>query len=131
MRVLLDTHALLWFLNDDRRLSRHAHGLIADPANDVLVSVGSLWETVIKASLGRLALAEPFEELIPAQLAAERIEVLPVEVRHLAELRRLPFHHRDPFDRLIIAQAMAEGVPVISRDGEFEPYPVTVLWDER
>ena len=129
MRVLLDTHALLWFLNDDRRLSRHAHGLITDPVNDVLVSVGSLWEAVIKASLGRLELAEPFEELIPAQLAAERIDVLPVEIRHLAALRGLPFHHRDPFDRLIIAQAVAEEIPVVSRDGEFGPYPVTVLWD--
>ena len=111
-------------------MSRHAYGLIADPANDVFVSVGSLWEAVIKASLGRLELAEPFEDLIPAQLAEERVEVLPIEIGHLAELRRLPLHHRDPFDRLIIAQAVAEGMPVVSRDREFGAYPVTVLWDK-
>ena len=128
MRVLLDTHALLWFLNDDRRLSPHAHGVIVDPANDVLVSVASLWEAVIKASLGRLALAEPFEDLVPEQLAAERIDVLSIDVRHLGALRNLPMHHRDPFDRLIIAQAVAEGVPVVSRDGAFPDYDIDVIW---
>lgn len=130
MRVLLDTHTLLWFLAGDRRLNRHAHGLITNPANDVLLGVGSLWEIVIKASLGKLPLPEPFEELIPAQLEAERIAVLPIELRHLAALRRLPFHHRGPFDRLIIAQATAEGVPVISRDAVFEQYQIDVLWNE-
>ena len=130
MRVLLDTHALLWFLNDDRRLSRHAYGLITAPDTGVLISVASLWEIVIKASLGRLELAEPFGDLIPAQLAAERIEVLPIEIRHLAALRDLPLHHRDPFDRLIIAQAVSERVPVVSRDREFGTYPVTVLWNQ-
>lgn len=129
MRVLLDTHALLWFLSDDRRLSRHAHGLITDPTNDVLLSVGSLWEIVIKASLGKLPLPEPFEEVIPAQLKAERIAVLPIEVPHLAALRRLPLQHRDPFDRLIIAQAMAEGIPVITDDPAFERYGIEVLWN--
>ena len=130
MRVLIDTHALLWFLNNSPRLSRRARSLIIEPRNEVLVSVGSLWKVVIKASLGRLELEEPFEELIPAQLDAERIEVLPIELRHLAALGGLPFHHRDPFDRLIIAQAVAEGIPVVSRDREFDPYPVEVLWGE-
>ncbi len=130
MRVLLDTHALLWFLSGDPRLNRHAYGLITDPANDMLLSVGSLWEIVIKASLGKLPLPEPFEEVIPAQLAAERIEVLPIEMRHLAALRRLPLHHRDPFDRLIIAQATAEGIPVVTDDAAFERYNIVVLWNE-
>ena len=130
MRVLLDTHALLWFLAEDPRLSRRAHGLLTDPTNDVLLSVGSLWEIVIKASLGKLPLPGPFEEVIPAQLTAERIAVLPIEIRHLAALRRLPFHHRDPFDRLISAQAAAEGMPVITHDAAFARYDVEVLWDE-
>lgn len=128
MRVLLDTHALLWFLTDDPRLSRHAHALITDPANEVLVSVGSLWEIAIKASLGKLPLAAPFEELFPAQLEAEWIGVLPVSMAHLSVLTALTFHHRDPFDRLIIAQAKAEGLPVISRDGAFRDYPIEVVW---
>lgn len=130
MRVLLDTHALLWFLRDDRRLNRYAHDLIIAPTTDVLLSVGSLWEITIKASLGKITLDEPFEELIPSRLAADRIEVLPVEVRHLAALRRLPFHHRDPFDRLFIAQAIAEGMPVITHDAVFAEYDVEVIWNE-
>lgn len=96
MRVLLDTHALLWFLSGDSRLSVHAHSVIAEPYNEVLLSVGSLWEITIKARLGKLTLDKPFEELIPAKLAAERIEVVPIEIQYLAALRQLPFHHRDP-----------------------------------
>lgn len=129
MRVLLDTHAFLWFVTDDQRLNRYAYSSITNPSNDVFLSAGSLWEIVIKTSLGKLPLAEPFEELIPAQLAAERIVVLPIEMPHLAELRRLPFHHRDPFDRLIIAQAIAEGMLVVSRDPAFAQYDVEVLWE--
>ena len=129
MRVLLDTHALLWFLADDRRLSRHAHSVIADPSNDVLVSMASLWEITIKASLGKLTPDEPFEELISDQLQADRIAVLPIEVRHLAVLRRLPFHHKDPFDRLIVAQAIAESVPVVTADRAAPQYGVDVVWD--
>lgn len=129
MRVLLDTHTLLWFLTDDDRLSRYAHGVITDSASDVLVSTGSLWEIAIKASLGKLSLAAPFDQLFPAQLEAERIGVLPVELAHLAALASLPFHHRDPFDRLIISQALAEGVPVISRDTAFTSYACDVVWE--
>lgn len=84
---------------------------------------------MIKASIGKLMLDEPFEELIPAKLAAERIEVLPIGVPHLAVLRRLPFHHKDPFDRLIIAQAKAEDLAIITRDAAFAHYDVDVLWE--
>ncbi len=129
MRVLIDTHTLLWFLSGDLRLTRHAYGVIANPANEVLLSVGSLWEIAIKASIGKLPLPEPFEDLLPAQLAEERIALVPIEMRHLAELRRLPFHHRDPFDRLIVAQARVEGVPVVTRDAAFEGYDIGVIWN--
>ena len=92
--------------------------------------MGSLWEITIKASLGKLTLDEPFEELIPAKLAAERIDVLPIEIQYLAALRQLPFHHRDPFDRLIIAKALVDGIPVVTRDPAFEAYGVEVIWNE-
>ncbi len=129
MRLLLDTHALLWFLAGESRLSPHARRVIADPDNEVLVSIGSLWEITIKASIGKLTLEKPFEQLIPSQLEAERIEVLPIEMHHLATLRGLLFHHRDPFDRLIIVQAIAEGTSVVSRDAAFSEYGVRVLWE--
>lgn len=96
----------------------------------MLLSVGSPWEIVIKVGLGKLPLPGPSEEVIPAQSEAERIAVLPIDVPHLAALRRLPLHHRDPFDRLIIAQATAEGIPVVTDDPAFERYDVVVLWNE-
>ena len=128
MRLLLDTHAFLWFIGADDRLSDHARALILDPLNDRLLSVASLWEMAIKASLGRLDLALPFPELVERQVRGNAMRVLPVEPRHLDGVRRLPFHHKDPFDRLIIAQAQAEGVPVVTRDAAFESYDVTTTW---
>lgn len=131
MRLLLDTHTLLWFLTDDRKLSQNARTLIIRPNTDVLVRVVSLWEIVIKASLGKLPLPAPFEELLPAQLEIERISVLQIELQHLTRLRQLPFHHRDPFDRLILAQAIVEKIPLISRDAVFSNYDVPILWNEQ
>ena len=119
MRLLLDTHALLWFLADDSRLSRHADAAIKAPDTGVLVSVVSRWGITIKAGPGKRTVDEPFEETIAGRLADERINVLPVEIRHLAALRPLPHHHRDPFDRMLVAQALAEGVPVVTRDAQF------------
>lgn len=129
MRVLLDTHALLWFITDDDRLGGRARSLIEDPEADVAVSVASLWEVAIKHSIGKLPLARPFAETFPAQLDANAFRTLPIEPAHLARLVDLPFHHRDPFDRLILAQALAETVPVLTRDRAFEAYPVDVIWD--
>ena len=129
MRLLLDTHTLLWFLADDPRLSRHADAAIKAPGTDVLVSIASLWEITIKAGLGKLTVDEPFEDTIADRLADERIDVLPVEIRHLAALRQLPHHHRDPFDRLLVAQALAEQIPIVTADRAIAPYGVGVLWD--
>jgi PIN domain nuclease of toxin-antitoxin system len=130
MRLLLDTHALIWFLADDRRLSRYANAVVSDPANEVEVSVASLWEITVKSSLGKLEVDEPFEDVMPARLETNQIAVLPIRIPHLAALRHLPFHHKDPFDRLIVAQALAEGVPLVTADRALGAYGVDVVWDE-
>ena len=110
------------------RLSGNARALIEDDAHDKLLSTASLWEMVIKVSLGRLTLAEPFGVLIPQQLSVSGIEILNIGIDHLAVLTTLPFHHRDPFDRLIIAQAIVEQYPIVSVDPAFDAYPVERLW---
>jgi PIN domain nuclease of toxin-antitoxin system len=128
MRLLLDTHSLLWFLDGDKRLSERARIMIEDGQNDVLASIAGLWEAAIKHSLGKLDLGLPFEELIPDQLEANSIAVLGVEVPHIVRLIKLPLHHRDPFDRIMIAQSLVEDLPVIGMDTAFDLYGVKRLW---
>jgi PIN domain nuclease of toxin-antitoxin system len=128
LRYLLDTHALLWFLANDARLSPHARNLIEAAGNDAFVSVVSLWEVAIKNSGGKLPLPLPFSALFPAQLDVNRITLLPIEIAHIEGVIRLPFHHRDSFDRLLIAQSQVENLPLISVDGAFAPYEVQVAW---
>lgn len=128
MKLLLDTHALLWFLLDDAKLSGGARSLIVDPGNDPLVSPASYWEIAIKISLGKYILAEDFAGFMESQLAENDLTVLPITVAHAAVVATLPFHHRDPFDRLLIAQAMVESVPLLSSDPAFDLYPVTRMW---
>ncbi|MBK9373962.1 MAG: type II toxin-antitoxin system VapC family toxin [Holophagales bacterium] len=128
MRLLLDTHALLWFLAGDEKLSGVARALVEDDGNEVLVSAGSLWEIAIKLSLGKLGMSVPFEEAFPAQLDANEIRILPILPAHLQRVVSLPFHHRDPFDRLLAAQAIAEGLPLVSRDAVFDAYGSRRLW---
>jgi PIN domain nuclease of toxin-antitoxin system len=128
MRALLDTHALIWFLEGDQRLSGLAREIIAKGDNEVLVSIASLWEMSIKHSLGKLELQQPFAELIPKQLESNAIGVLGVDLPHVIELGDLPYHHRDPFDRMIIAQARVETLPVIGDDGAFDAYGIQRIW---
>ena len=128
MRLLLDTHSLLWFIGGDEQLPQAAREIIANMDNEVLLSIASLWEIAIKTSLGKLILGRPFEELIPEQLILNEIGILPIGLDDLSLVAKLPFHHRDPFDRLIIAQAMTKGLPIVSRDAEFARYPVELIW---
>ena len=113
MRLLLDTHSFLWFIGGDGRLSDGAKEAIADLDNEAFLSVASLWEIAVKINIGKLKLPRPFRELIPEQLMRNEIEVLRAELSHLARYVELPLHHRDPFDRLIIAQAQVEEITVV------------------
>ena len=128
MRLLLDTHSFLWFIAGHANLTASARSLIEDPANQSFLSVVSLWETAIKVSLGRLSLKSPFETLIPQQLQQNGFGLLPITIDHLTPLISLPFHHRDPFDRLLIVQATVEQMALVSRDRTFDAYGISRLW---
>lgn len=128
MRLLLDTHSFLWFINGSPQISTNARTLIEDASNQPLLSAASLWEMAIKLSLGKLSLAQPFEVLIPQQMRLNGIKLLGIEIEHTAAVSKLPFHHRDPFDRLLIAQAMVEQIPIVSADTAFDTYSIKRLW---
>ena len=128
MRLLLDSHAFLWFILGDQRLSDRARLAIAAADTDVLISPATLWEMAIKVRLGKYKLPGPFGPFMDTQLTSNRIQLLPIEVRHTALLASMPFHHRDPFDRLIVAQALAESIGVVSVDAMLDAYGVSRLW---
>lgn len=128
MKLLLDTHAFLWFINGDTRLSATARKLIEDITNDVYLSAGSVWEMAIKVSLGRLELPEPLNDFLEQQLNENNVGLLGITLSHAKQVAALPFHHRDPFDRLLIAQALAEEATLVSDDPELTKYPVKVIW---
>lgn len=128
MRVLLDTQALVWALLDDPRLSEVAKAAITDAQNEILVSPASLWELAIKISLRKYSLNEDFTTFMETRLLQSGFTLLPIGVRHLGVVATLPFHHRDPFDRLIVAQAVIEQVPIVSSDAAFDAYLVNRLW---
>ncbi|MBI1904416.1 MAG: type II toxin-antitoxin system VapC family toxin [Planctomycetia bacterium] len=128
MRLLLDTHSFLWFILNDARLSAKAAALIADANNEVNVSPASYWEIAIKISLGKYSAPGASDDFIEKQIAANDFRIQHIEPRHAAALAKLPFHHKDPFDRLIVAQAIVEQLPVVSGDKEFDKYPVARLW---
>ncbi len=128
MKYLLDTHALLWFLDDSPQLSARARSLIEAGDSQAIVSAASLWEIAIKISTGKLSLSQPLGATFPTQLDANNITLLLITIAHLEEVARLPFHHRDPFDRPLIAQAYSESMPLISQDSAFASYDVPVEW---
>jgi len=130
LRLLLDTHALLWFLLNDPKLSAEANRLIMDLRNEVLVSPASYWEIAIKISRGKYVLDvdEDFGTFMDREIQRNLLKVLPISVPHVGCVAKLPFHHQDPFDRLLIAQAMVEQVPVLSTDRAFDLYRVQRIW---
>lgn len=128
MNILLDTHTFLWFVQDDIKLSALARALIEDSQNRPFLSVASLWEMAIKISLGKLQLTQSYEEFIPQQLAINGIGILNVTIDHTAAVATLPFHHRDPFDRLLAVQSKIEEMPFVSADPVFDAYNVKRLW---
>lgn len=128
MRLLLDTHTLLWFLADDRRLSPAAKAVLTDTRSERLLLPISLLEIALKVRLEKLNLSAPFGVLFPAQLSLNRIALLRMEARHIEPLTSLPLHHRDPFDRLIAATALVENLTLLSVDSMFDKYGLTRLW---
>ena len=128
MRYLLDTHTFLWWNMKSSRLSPRAVELCQDKANTLLLSLASVWEIQIKLQLGKLQLTAPLAEVIKKQREENLIELLPIELPHVLGLANLPDHHKDPFDRMLIAQAISEGLILISHDPRMTQYPVQVVW---
>ena len=126
--LLLDTHAFLWWVSDAPILSTAARHAIRNPETKCLLSLASCWEIAIKQSLGKLRIPAPLEQFVPEQMAVNNFKPLEIDFRHVARVAKLPFHHRDPFDRLLAAQALEEGLTLVSSDPAFDAYGVKRLW---
>src|SRR6266566_1970567 len=128
MKLLLDTHAFIWADGEPQKLSPAATAACEDPANQLHLSTASVWEMQIKLRLGKLTLRKPLRPLLEDWLHQNGLVILPVHLEHVLRLEDLPSNHKDPFDRLLIAQAMVEGYFLVSHDRFFAQYPVTVIW---
>jgi PIN domain nuclease of toxin-antitoxin system len=128
VKLLLDTSAFLWWVGASRELSRKARTAIGSGRNECFVSVASAWEIAIKASLGRLKIEGALDRFLPEQLAANAFQPLPIDLDHCARVAGLPFHHRDPFDRLLVAQALEDDLAVVTADPVFAKYGVKRIW---
>lgn len=129
MKFLLDTHTFLWFLDENPRLADHPRQLIEDENNGIHLSTASLWEMAIKISVSKLQFPEAFDVFVIREVATNGFLLLPIEVGHLGLVATLPFHHRDPFDRLLAAQSLAENLPVISADSKLDAYGIQRVWE--
>ena len=127
MRFIIDTHIFLWALTDDDKLSKKARLLVEDVNHQLVISIASLWEMAVKVSIGKLEQKRTFTELIEISVRGKGIELLPIMPAHLDAVATLPLHHRDPFDRLIIAQGVAETLPILTNDKVFAAYPIKLL----
>ena len=128
MRLLLDTHTFLWWINNDPSLSEPARIAISSKVNECYLSLASCWELAIKTSIGKLQLTKSVDRFIPEELAANDFQLLSIDFRHVAKVETLPFHHRDPFDRLLVAQALIEKMTIISADAVLSEYGIKRLW---
>lgn len=128
MRVLLDTHAFLWWIADDPKLSPRAREIFAGGDNELFFSAASAWEIAIKTQIGRLKLPEKPDRFVPDQFSINAIKSLPIQINHALHVATLPDHHQDPFDRLLVAQAQLEGFPILSADPQIGKYRVDVIW---
>jgi PIN domain nuclease of toxin-antitoxin system len=127
MRILLDTHAFIWYIDGDPRLSPLALAAIDDPGNERWISAGTLWEMAIKINLGKLTLKQPFQT-IRGYMASNKLLWLPIEFDHTFQASSLPLLHRDPFDRMLVAQALSEGLAIVTKDTWIPQYGVPVIW---
>ncbi len=129
MNFLLDTHTFLWLDNDSHLLSERVKGIVKNDDTTLFLSYVSIWEIMINTGIGKIDLRLPLDELVQEQISINRLQLLPIEYSHIFTLGSLPqLDHRDPFDRMLIAQAIQEGLIIISRDSQFLKYPVTVIW---
>jgi len=127
MKALLDTHTFLWAISDHPALSGRARQIFTGP-NDLWLSVASIWEILIKTQAGKLPLPEPVGPYLIKKLGENRIEVLPITLDHVLRIESLAVHHRDPFDRILIAQSLEEKLPLVSGDPQFQKYPIRLIW---
>ena len=128
MKVLLDTHTVIWWVDQDHLLGAAARAAITDPANELCLSAATVWEIAIKVGLGKLSLSVPYRQWMNQAMTDLGATLLPITVEYADAQARLPLHHRDPFDRLLIAQAQVDDVPLISGDATFDQYGIARLW---
>ena len=128
MRLLIDTQSVIWYVDQDQRLSPTAYAEIMNPANNLLLSAASVWEIAIKVGLGRLTLSLPYRQWMAKAIADLSLSILAITVEYADVQAGLPHHHRDPFDRLIVAQAVVEGISLISADPQLDAYGITRIW---
>ncbi len=128
MKLLIDTHTFIWFVMGNTKLSAVARTLIEADNNEKIVSTASLWEIAIKLSIGKLNLGLSFDEFVSKQLYGNGFDLLKIDTEHISSVSTPPLHHRDPFDRLLIAQAIVENIPVVSADKAFDSYAIQRLW---
>ena len=128
MKLLLDTHVFIWWFNEPEKLSKKVLTACEDNKNELTLSVASIWEMQIKMQLGKLRLTHSIKDLISTHQTTYDLLILPIFLNHILELDNLPIHHRDPFDRILIAQANAENQVIVTKDQIFEEYPVQLLW---
>lgn len=128
MKYLIDTHTLIWIVTNNSKLSDKARSLYLDSDNDIYFSMASIWEMAIKISIKKMSIQTSLINFINDDIVGNNIKILNINIPHICYLEKLPFHHRDPFDRLILSQGITESIPVISSDKKFDLYPVNRIW---